>query len=125
MESKLSNRSFQLSVLGALAIIIYGFIIQFLVSIPFQILSEIMYVNSYKVLELVVGVLNDLIPKAVMLIFILRKIREYYKDNFKIKYIEKFNFKLFMYSFFNVRTFFLVTKFYGDNSRKNTYARIF
>lgn len=100
MESKLSNRSFQLSVLGALAIVIYGFIIQFLVSIPFQILSEIMYVNSHKVLELVVEVLNDLIPKAVMLIFILRKIREYYKDNFKIKYIEKFNFKLLLCTVF-------------------------
>ncbi|HDK7174521.1 TPA: hypothetical protein PTV31_003898 [Clostridium botulinum] len=48
METKLSNRSFQLSVLSTLVIIIYGSIIMFLVSIPFEILLEIMYVNTHK-----------------------------------------------------------------------------
>ncbi|EPY2276712.1 CPBP family intramembrane glutamic endopeptidase [Clostridium sporogenes] len=100
MESKLSEKSFELSVLGALVIMIYGFIIIFLVSIPFEILLEIMYVNTHKSLELIVAILNDLIPKAVMLIFILKKVRKYYEYNFKIKYIEKFNFKLLLCTIF-------------------------
>ena len=66
MESKLSNKGFQLSVIGALLIIICDFILELLVGIPFEILSEIIHVNSYnKSLELIVGILKEVVPNIL------------------------------------------------------------
>lgn len=40
---------------------------------------ETTYVNSNKVLELVLSVLSDLISKGLIIIFILKIVREYIK----------------------------------------------
>ncbi|MCW6059837.1 CPBP family intramembrane metalloprotease [Clostridium sporogenes] len=107
MESKLSNKGFQLSVIGALLIIICDFILELLVGIPFEILSEIIHVNSYnKSLELIVGILKEVVPNILVIIIILKGIREDYKPNFKIKYAEKFNFKLLLCTIFLMLGFF-------------------
>ncbi len=107
MESKLSDKSFELSVLGALIIMICCFVIEFIVYIPFGILSETMYINSHKYLELIVAILKDLTPKIVMTIVLLKIIRENYKPNFNIKYIEKFNFKMLLCTVFLMLGLFL------------------
>lgn len=84
MESKLSDKGFRLSVIGALVIIICDFILELLVGIPFEILSEIIYVNSYnKSLELIVGILKEVVPNTLGIIIILKVIREDYKPNLK------------------------------------------
>lgn len=107
MESKLSNKGFQLSVIGALVIIICDFILELLVGIPFEILSEIIHVNSYnKSLELIVVILKEVVPNILVIIIILKVIREDYKPNFKIKYAEKFNFKLLLCTIFLMLGFF-------------------
>ncbi|MGO5064608.1 CPBP family intramembrane glutamic endopeptidase [Clostridium sp. LCP25S3_F8] len=107
MESKLSDKSFELSVLGAFLIMICCFIIEFIVYIPFGILSETMCFSSNKILELIVAILKDLIPKVVMTIVLLKIIRENYKPNFNIKYIEKFNFKMLLCTVFLMLGLFL------------------
>lgn len=109
MESKLSDKGFRLSVIGALVIIICDFILELLVGIPFEILSEIIYVNSYnKSLELIVGILKEVVPNTLGIIIILKVIREDYKPNFKIKYAEKFNFKLLLCTIFLMLGFFFL-----------------
>ncbi|MCW6092561.1 CPBP family intramembrane metalloprotease [Clostridium sporogenes] len=107
MESKLSDKGLQLSVVGALLIIICDFILELLVGIPFEILSEIIHVNSYnKSLELIVGILKEVVPNILVIIIILSVIREDYKPNFKIRYAEKFNFKLLLCTIFLMLGFF-------------------
>ncbi|KOR26823.1 CPBP family intramembrane glutamic endopeptidase [Clostridium sp. L74] len=109
MESKLSDKALQLSVVGALLIIISDFILELLVGIHFEILSEIIHVNSYnKSLELIVGILKEVVPNILAIIIILKVIREDYKPNFKIKYAEKFNFKLLLCTIFLMLGFFFL-----------------
>ncbi|ENK1241989.1 CPBP family intramembrane metalloprotease [Clostridium botulinum] len=109
MESKLSDKALQLSVVGALLIIICDFILELLVGIPFEILSEIIHVNSYnKSLELIVDILKGVVPNILAIIIILKVIREDYKPNFKIKYAEKFNFKLLLCTIFLMLGFFFL-----------------
>ncbi|MEW9095401.1 MAG: CPBP family intramembrane glutamic endopeptidase [Clostridiaceae bacterium] len=101
MKSKVSKKKFKLSVFGALGmIIVYKIIIAFIIKIPFYMLSETMYVNSNKVLELIVAILDELVSNVIIVVFLLKKIRKDYEPNFKIRYIEKFNFKLLLCTVF-------------------------
>lgn len=68
---------------------------------------ETTYVNSNKVLELVLSVLIDLISKGLIIMFILKIIRADIEPSFKIKYIEKFNFKILLCTAFFILGFFM------------------
>ncbi|EJO5347266.1 CPBP family intramembrane metalloprotease [Clostridium botulinum] len=108
MEKEITEKKFNLSVLGALGIIVvYNMIIPFIVNIPFDFISQTIYVKSHKVLKLVIVVLADLIPNSIMIILLLKKIRKDYQASFKIKYIEKFNFKLLLCTVFLTLGLFL------------------
>ncbi|AVQ45942.1 CPBP family intramembrane glutamic endopeptidase [Clostridium botulinum] len=107
MESKLNDKDFQLHVMGALLIILCYFILSFLTSIPFGIIGEIGQVNSYnKSLELIIKILEEVVSNILVIIIILSLIRDCYKPNFKIRYAEKFNFKLLLCTIFLMLGFF-------------------
>ncbi|AJE10908.1 CAAX protease [Clostridium botulinum] len=91
-----TESNFELSVLGALAIIMFTVVGFYFFPIPFNMMLETTYVNSNKVLELVLSVLRDLISKGLIIIFILKIIRVDIEPSFKVKYIEKFNFKILL-----------------------------
>ncbi|APF27421.1 putative membrane protein [Clostridium sporogenes] len=118
-KNEVTESNFELSVLGALAIAIFIASAFYFFPIPFNMMLETTYVNSNKVLELVLSVLRDLISKGLIIIFILKIVREYIEPSFKIKYIEKFNFKILLCTAFYIRIFYVVSKFnwYNDNKR--------
>ncbi len=108
MESEIIENKFELSVLGALGIILlYNMIVPCFVQIPFTFISKTMYSNTHEIFKSVVFILGDLISNIIIVILILKKIRRDYKINFKVKYIEKFNFKLLLCTLFLMLGFFL------------------
>ncbi|WP_434305096.1 lysostaphin resistance A-like protein [Clostridium botulinum] len=106
-KSEVTESNFELSVLGALAIAMFIVAAFYFFPIPFNMMLETTYVNSHKVLELALNVLRDLISKGLIIIFILKIIREYIEPSFKIKYIEKFNFKILLCTSFFILGFFM------------------
>lgn len=78
-KNEVTESNFELSVLGALAIAIFIAAAFYFFTIPFNMMLETTYVNSNKVLELVLSVLSDLISKGLIIIFILKIVREYIK----------------------------------------------
>ncbi|HDK7169223.1 TPA: CPBP family intramembrane metalloprotease [Clostridium botulinum] len=106
-KNEVTESNFELSVLGALAIAIFIATAFYFFPIPFNMMLETTYVNSNKALELVLSVLSDLISKGLIIIFILKIVREYIEPSFKIKYIEKFNFKILLFTAFFILGFFM------------------
>lgn len=104
-KSEVTESNFELSVLGALAIIMFTVVGFYFFPIPFNMMLETTYVNSNKVLELVLSVLRDLISKGLIIIFILKIIRADIEPSFKVKYIEKFNFKILLCTAFFILGF--------------------
>ncbi|GAA0741650.1 CPBP family intramembrane glutamic endopeptidase [Clostridium oceanicum] len=92
-EIEVNKGKFKLSILGAfsLAILCYCVLREF-ISIPFYVLSD--RVISDKILKSIVYGLGHSIPDVIIIILTLKKIRKEYNQNFKISYIEKFDFKL-------------------------------
>lgn len=108
VKSEVTESKFELSFLGAVAIVLFAEVIYSFLHYPFNMVLETTYVNSHKVLELVLNVLKELISKGLVIIFILKIIRGEFKPNFKIKYIEKFNFKLLLCTIFLILGFFML-----------------
>ncbi|EPZ8709637.1 CPBP family intramembrane glutamic endopeptidase [Clostridium botulinum] len=106
-KSEVSESNFELSVLGALAIAMFVVVGFYFFPTPFNMMLETTYVNSNKVLELVLSVLIDLISKGLIIMFILKIIRADIEPSFKIKYIEKFNFKILLCTAFFILGFFM------------------
>ncbi|EPY2276500.1 CPBP family intramembrane glutamic endopeptidase [Clostridium sporogenes] len=106
-KSEVTESNFELSVLGALAIAMFIGVGYYFFPIPFNMMLETTYVNSNKVLELVLSMLSDLISKGLIIIFILKIIRADIEPSFKIKYSEKFNFKILLCTAFFILGFFM------------------
>ncbi|ACA54578.1 CPBP family intramembrane metalloprotease [Clostridium botulinum] len=106
-KSEVTENNFELSVLGALAIMMFTVVAVNFLPIHFNMMLETTYVNSHKVLELVLKVLGDIILKGLAIIFILKIIRADIEPSFKIKYIEKFNFKILLCTAFFILGFFM------------------
>ncbi|MCW6080225.1 CPBP family intramembrane glutamic endopeptidase [Clostridium sporogenes] len=106
-KNEVTESNFELSVLGALAISMFIVAAFYFFPIPFNRMLETTYVNSNKVLELALNVLRDLISKGLIIIFILKIIRADIEPSFKIRYIEKFNFKILLCTAFFILGFFM------------------
>ena len=106
-KNEVTESNFELSVLGALAIAMFIVAAYYFFPIPFNRMLETTYVNSNKVLELALNVLRDLISKGLIIIFILKIIRADIEPSFKIRYIEKFNFKILLCTAFFILGFFM------------------
>lgn len=99
MENEIVENKFELSVLGSFKIILmYYILIPLIVGLPLRLIVINMPFGSYETLSLIIVLLNDIIINIVGVKLTLNKIRNKLKVNFKIHYIEKFNFKLLLYT---------------------------
>ncbi|MFL0269036.1 CPBP family intramembrane glutamic endopeptidase [Candidatus Clostridium radicumherbarum] len=97
MKVESVDNRFKLSLIGAFGIIlIYYVLIAGIFNIPFAIISELNYFKSQEVLQAVVMFLGSLISYVITIKLILRKIRKKNKNNFKISFIDKLNFKIIL-----------------------------
>lgn len=97
MENQIKDNKFSLTILGSLGMMfLYYFIIQFIIGIPFIIISETMYIKSHEVFQGGVDILRGIVSNIMTIIFILKKIKSEYEEDFKLKYVGKFNVKLLL-----------------------------
>lgn len=108
MENEIIENKFELSVLGAFKIIlVYNILIPCIVGVPIRLISLSISLNSPETLSLIIALSGDIITNIVSVKLLLNKIKRNFKVNFKVKYIEKFNFKLLLYTFLLVSGFFV------------------
>lgn len=97
MENQTKDNKFSLTILGALGMMfLYYFILQFIIGIPFSIISEASYIKSHKLFQVGVDILGEIVLSIITIVFILKKINSECEENFKLKYVGKFNFKLLL-----------------------------
>lgn len=97
MENQTKDNKFSLTILGALGMMfLYYFILQFVIGIPFSIISEATYIKSHKFFEVGIDILGEIVLNIITVIFILKKNNSEGEENFKISYVGNFNFKLIL-----------------------------
>jgi membrane protease YdiL (CAAX protease family) len=108
MENQIPKKKFELSVLGALGIVLlYLLILVDVIDIPFTFASETMYCKNHEAFQAVIIAVGAVISRIIVVKLILKQIRSDHEINFNIKYIEKFNFKLLVCTLFFMFGFFL------------------
>lgn len=99
MENEVIQNKFELSVLGSFKILLmYYLLIPLIVGLPLRLIAMNMLSGSFETLSIITIFLNDVLTNIVGVKLTLNKIRNKLKVNFKIHYIEKFNFKLLLYT---------------------------
>lgn len=97
MENQTKDNKFSLTILGALGMMfLYYFILQLIIGIPFAIISEATYIKSHEAFGVGVDILREAVSNIVIIMFILKKIKSEYKEDFKLKYVGKFNVRLLL-----------------------------
>ncbi|WP_027622921.1 CPBP family intramembrane glutamic endopeptidase [Clostridium lundense] len=99
MENEVIENKFELSILASFKMLLmYYILIPLIVGLPLRLIALNMSFGSFDTLSIITIFLNDVLTNIVGVKLTLNKIRNKLKVNFKIHYIEKFNFKLLLYT---------------------------
>lgn len=97
MENQSRDSKFELSVLGAIwMVIVYTCIIAAVVGAPFYMIYDSIYFANMENTKEIIGVLGKLILKVVIVILAFKSIKKNSDNNFKLKYLGKLNYKLLL-----------------------------
>jgi len=108
MENQTKDNRFSLTIVGALGMMfLYYFILQLIIGIPFAIISEATYIKSHEVFRVGVDILQETVSNIVIIMFILKKIKSEYEEDFKLKYVGKFNVKLLLLTICIMSSYYL------------------
>ena len=111
MENQTREGKFELSVLGAVwMVVFYSFIIVFIMGLlwlPFSILIESVSFEITENIQVIMDLLRGTIIEIIIIVLALKKVKKVSKGNFKLKYMDKFNYKLLFSAMFLIGGYYL------------------
>ena len=111
MENQASESKFELSVLGAIwTVVFYSFIVAFIIGMlwaPFNYLIETVYFKEIENIQVIMDLLRGIIIDLIIILIALKKVKKISSGNFKMKYLNKFNYKLLFSTIFLIGGYYL------------------
>ncbi|UUV17827.1 CPBP family intramembrane metalloprotease [Fusobacteria bacterium ZRK30] len=109
MENQAREGKFELSVLGAVwMVVFYNFIVMFIILIPFQIVIELISFKDIGNVKVIMDLLRGTIIDIIIIVLALKKVKKVSNGNFKIKFMDKFNYKLLFSVIFLIGGYYLL-----------------
>lgn len=112
MENQGSESKFELSILGAVwTVVFYSFIVAFIIGMlwaPFNHLIETVYFKEIENIQIIMDLLRGIIIDLIIILIALKKVKKVSSGNFKIKYLNKFNYKLLFSTIFLIGGYYLL-----------------
>ncbi len=97
MENEASESKFELSILGAIwMVILYTRIIPVLIGAPFYLLYDSFPFGDMENTKEIIGILGDGTLRIIIVVLVFKNIKKTSDNNFKIKYMGKLNYKLLL-----------------------------
>jgi len=97
MENQARESKFELSVLGAVWIVVfYELIISALIGGPLYMIYDSIPFGNMENTKEIIGILGDIILRIMIIALVFKKIKKNSDNNFRIRYVGKLNYKLLL-----------------------------
>jgi len=97
MENQTRESKFELSVLGAVWIVVfYELIISALIGGPLYMIYDSIPFGNMENTKEIIGILGGIILRTIIIVLVFKKIKKNSDNNFRIRYVGKLNYKLLL-----------------------------
>lgn len=108
MENQAREGKFELSVLGAVwMVVFYSFVVTFIIGMLWASFSLIIDFKITENIQVIIDLLRSTIMDIIIIVLALKKVKKISNGNFKLKYLDKFNYKLLFSAMFLIGGYYL------------------
>jgi len=109
MENQAREGKFKLSILGAIwMVVFYSFIIAFIIGMLWASFSLIIDFKITENIQVIMDLLRSTIIDIIIIVIVLKKVKKISGGKFKMKYLNKFNYKLLFSVIFLIGGYYLL-----------------